>query len=75
MMAVAIVPIEFLVVPPLEIGSAKIWLVGGDYANDAFVLRGDWFCGGPLVVQAGSDAGRRSRHSFPVSGSAVRGMR
>jgi hypothetical protein len=50
MMAVAIVPIEFLVVPPLEIGSAKIWLVGGDYANDAFVLRGDWFCGGPLAV-------------------------
>jgi len=64
---VAIVPIEFYVVSPLWIDQP----VGGGYANDASVLRGDWLCGGSLAVPARGSASRRSGHAFSVSGVAV----
>jgi hypothetical protein len=45
--------------------------MGGIYANDVSVLCGNWLCGGPLGLPAGSSASRRSRYTFPVTGTAV----
>jgi hypothetical protein len=45
--------------------------VGGEYAIDASVLRGNWLCGGPLDFSAASGAGRRSRHTLSIAGTSV----
>ena len=66
---VAIVPIRVNEVTPLKvINQAGL---GGDYANDVSMLCGNWLCGGPLGLPAGSSASRRSRYTFPVTGTAV----
>ena len=64
---VDIVPID-PDVPPLN---DQIERSGGDYANDASLLCGNWLCGGSLDFPARSDASRRPSHSVPVSGTSV----
>ena len=44
------------------------------YENDAPVLCGNWLCGGPLDIQAASDADSRSGYPVPVTGTFVEGI-
>ena len=66
---VAIVPIGSDVVPPQE-GTQPIHL-GVRYADDAFVLCGNWICGGPLDIPAAGSAGSGSGYSFSIVGPFV----
>jgi len=44
------------------------------YENDAPVLRGDRLCGGPMDIQAASDAGGRPSQQVSVTGPSVEGF-
>jgi len=46
--------------------------MGGIYASDAPLLRGNWICGGPLDFPAAVFAGDGSSFAFPVAGASVR---
>src|SRR5882672_11596546 len=68
LLRVAIVPIELVTDPPLKV---PVDLFGGAYADDAFVLCGNWVRGGPLDFPEGTNALSRSRNAFQVVGPSV----
>ena len=62
-----------MLTPPLRVGESI--LIGGMYANDAFVLCGDRLCGGTLDFPAARNASRRPSQTVPFAGPSVDQLR
>src|ERR1700680_3776741 len=58
-----------MLTPPLRVGESI--LIGGMYANDAFMLCGDRLCGGTLDFPAAKNASRRPSQTVPFAGPSV----